>query len=178
MKIIEKEYIIKSMPMTCASSEAESKKYNYVVGKSGCIWLYAVQDNSADNIYVSGGKNSDGFAGRTLTFPLIDGKELKLAGPWHANSHDLFKDTGIDLRDKNLTFVVIGLGRETKKTEKGRLDIMLDVIYKDKEPTIGYFDRGDRLAQEIANKIKRPVFYYIQSCGGSSSSKIEPNIGA
>jgi len=100
--------------------EAEIRKYKKLIGKSGRIWLVAIQDNPADNIYVSaasaenqpGYKGFRGFAGRTLTFELEDGDILELQGPWATNSDALFKDTGYDIRDKYLTFGVIGLSRK------------------------------------------------------------------
>jgi len=106
------DYIIEGQPMRCSSYEAEQRRYKKIIGKDGHIYLYAIQDNPADNIYVSGGKNSDGFGGRTLSFTLEDGTVEELRGPWHTNSDDLFVHTGIDLRAKYLTFVVIGKGRK------------------------------------------------------------------
>ena len=70
------DYIIEGQPMSCSSYEAEKRRYKKVIGKSGRVWLYAIQDNPADNIYVSGGENSDGFGGRTLSFTLEDGTNV------------------------------------------------------------------------------------------------------
>lgn len=168
------DYIIEGQPMRCGSYEAEQRRYKKVIGKLGKIWLYAVQDNPADNIYVSGGKNSDGFGGRSISFTLEDGTIEELSGPWHTNSDDLYNNTGIDLRDKHLTFVVIGKGRKTLRTKQGWVDIILDVLYKDDKPTIGKFERGEVIAQKLANKLKQTVYCYSQSQGGSSNSPIEP----
>ena len=177
------DYIIKSQPMLCGSYEAEIRKYRKVIGKSGKTWLYAMQENSAENIYVSasprefepGYRGFQGFGGRTLFFTLENGEIEELRAPWQSNSDDLFVDTGVDLRDKHLTFVVIGLGRARRKIEnKYYVDVMVDVIYKDEKPTLGRYDRGKQIAQRLANEMNKMVFCYSQSQGGSSSSPIEP----
>lgn len=35
--------------------------------------------------------------------------------------------------------------------------------------------KGEKLAQEFANKLNRGVFYYSKSRGGSSCALVEPN---
>lgn len=168
------DYIIERQPMFSGSYEAENRKYRKIIGKSGRIWLYAIQDNPADNIYVSGGSNSEGFGGRTLSFTLEGGGKAELKGPWHTNSDDLYSNTGVDLRNKHLTFVVISKGRQHVLTKNGWKDVMIDVLYKDKQAIVGEFDRGKKLAQSIANKLKQTIYCYSQSQGGSSNSPIEP----
>ena len=169
------DYIIKGQPMICSSHEAEKRKYKKVVGKYGHIYLYAIQPNPADNIYVSGGSNSDGFGGRTLSFILEDGTIEELRGPWHTNSDDLFNHTGVDLRAKHLTFVVISKERKCISSEKlGYNTKMVNVLYQDKKPIVGEFGRGKKLAQVIADKLQQAVYCYSQSQGGSSNSLIEP----
>lgn len=168
------DYAIKNQSMTCGSYEAEQRRYKKAIGKSGRTWLYAIQGNPADNIYVSGGESSDGFGGRTLSFTLEDGTIEKLSGPWHANSDALYGDTGVDLRNKHLTFVIVSRGRKGIQTEQGYTTKMIDVLYKDKQAIVGEFDRGKKLAQSIANKLKQTVYCYTQSQGGSSNSPINP----
>lgn len=167
------DYIIERQPMFCGSCEAEQRRYKKIIGKSGRVWLYAIQDNSADNIYVSGGENSDGFGGRTLSFTLEDGTIEKLKGPWHSNSDALYGDTGVDLRDKCLTFVVISESRNRIQIERIYYTKMVNVLYKDTKPTIGKFERGRIIAQKLANKLKQTIYCYSQSQGGSSNSAIE-----
>lgn len=163
--------------MICGSANAESRVYKQLVGKSGRIWLVAVQPNEADNIYVSGGKNSQGFAGRTLAFKLEDGSTMKLQGPWHSNSAALLADTGYDIRDKYLTFGVIGLGREYG-TALGLHPITIkDVLHKDAQWVLGEYNRITVLAQVAANEIGKAVVYYMKSKGGTSSGFTEPEKG-
>jgi hypothetical protein len=167
------DYIEEPYRMICGSHEAEVRKYKMYVGKSGRRWLVAIQPNEADNIYVEGGPNSDGFAGRTLDFTLENGEVVSLKGPWHTNSGSLFADTGVDIRDKNLTFVVIGLDRTY--TDKGYRTIIKDVIYKDEKPTIGEYYRGTKLAMSLAKKLNKPVMCYSKSAEGSSSGFVYPD---
>jgi len=159
--------------MICGSSEAECRVYKKLTGRSGKVWLVAVQDNPADNVYVSGGKGSQGFAGRTLEFELEDGSVERLVGPWHTNSGALFADTGYDVRDKHLTFGVIGLGREYKNGSGGGVTIT-DVIYQDEDWTIGTSDRIEKIAQKLANELGKTVMKFSKSSGGSSCGQVKP----
>lgn len=168
----ENDYVIHRQPMICGSSEAESRRYYKYLGKNGRTYLVADQPDAGANIYVEGGPNSDGFGGRTLTFPLVEGGEVKLKGPWHTNSEDLFQQTGVDVRDRHYTFVVISRRRESGKNYES---ICADVLYRDIEPQLGPFHRGDLLAREWARKLNQKVHLYSQSQGGSSSGFVEPD---
>ena len=172
MKVIEKELIIQENGMICASQEAETRRYNKYIGKSGRIWLVADQKNKADNVYVEGGKNSEGFAGRTINFKLVDGGEISLKGPWHSNTGSLYSDTGVDLRNEFLTYVVVALRH---KYEGWYKVIMIDVLYKDESPQIGCYDRGRKIAKKIANELKMTVCCHIKTKGGSSTGPVEPD---
>lgn len=167
----ENDFVIGRKPMLCGSAEAESRRYHKYVGKSDKIWLVADQEDAGSNVYVEGGPNSDGFGGRTLTFLLVDGTELKLKGPWHANSQALFEDTSVDVRNKYRTFVVISRRREYIEG----LTVMVDVLYRDEEAQIGSFHRGDLLARAWAKEIGAPVFCYSESRGGSSNGQVKPD---
>lgn len=102
---------------------------------------------------------SQGYGGQTLEFPLEDGTVDKVKGPWHTNSDALFSDTGLDLRDQHLTFVV--LAREWN-TRTGELE---DVLYQDPAPIVGSFDRYKAIAEQFRSE---PTLYaYSQSSGGS-----------
>jgi len=177
------DYTVKDRQMTCASAEAEKCTYVMQVGKSGRRWLYPdCGSNSASHIYVEGEKNSQGFGGRTLTFKLtpdqlVENGEIKLKGPWHSNSEALFEDTGVDLRDTHVTFVVVSKGRE--HLDMGECGwyktVMTDVLYIDDEPTSGSFRRGDEIAKKYANDLGEPVFLHSQSNGGSSTGQVKPD---
>lgn len=171
MDWVDKNY---SNAMVCGSAEAERRTYKKLVGKSGRTWLVAAQPNEADNIYVSGGKNSQGFAGRILVFKLEDGSTLKLQGPWHSNSAALFADTNYDVRDKYLTFGVIGLGRSYGNAVGLNPVTITDVLYKDEYWTLGTFDRIEALAQVAANEVGKTVVYFVKSKGGTASGFTKP----
>lgn len=166
----DNDYVIGRLPMVCGSAEAESRKYHKYLGKNGRTYLVADQPDAGANVYVEGGPNSDGFGGRTLTFPLVEGGEIKLKGPWHTNSDDLFANTGIDVRDRHYTFVVISRDRKSGKNYES---IMVDVLYRDDEPRLGSFHRGDELARQWARELGGPVYLYSQSSGGSSCGQVK-----
>lgn len=162
----ENDYVVQRMPMVSGQGEAQSRKYFKHIGKDGRIWLVADQENAAANVYVEGGPGSDGFGGATLTFPLVDGTEIKLKGPWHVNSNGLFDATGVDVRDKHYTFVVVSRRRESGERYE---TIMADVLYKDTEPTLGTFDRGKEIARGLLSSLSlNSVVLYSASEGGSS----------
>lgn len=84
--------------MICASAQAESAKYRKVQGKGRSTWLVPL-DNDPYKIHVDmHDPNSEGYAGRTISFNLEDGTEYNAKGPWNSNVDALFQDTGIDLR--------------------------------------------------------------------------------
>jgi len=166
------DYKLEHQQMTCGSSEAESRKYIPLITKEGYLWLVADQPNMGDNVYFcSFDPKSDGFGGRTLHFELVDGTSIDLPGPWHGNTDSLFHDTGIDIRDTHLTFVVVAKDRK----HEGWQCTYTDVLYKDDEPKVGLFDRGEAIAKEWANKLKQPVMCYRQSQGGSSDGPVYPD---
>lgn len=162
------DYKIEPSQMVSASGEASKYKYRLYHSGSGKQWLVADIPNAGDEVYMEGGPNSQGFGGATLAFELLGGGEIKLKGPWHSSSHALWEAIGIDVRDKHLTFVVISRGR---RYENGQA-ILTDVIYKDEEPVIGSFDRGKELARRLGHYIRRNLYLYSKSSGGSSCGPI------
>jgi len=171
-EIIATEFVIRHRPMICGSAEAESRRYLKVEGKSGTTWLVADQPNAADNVYCDQhDPKSDGFGGRTLTFPLVDGGEYSCRGPWHANSNALFADTGMDVRDKCFTFVVIAR-RRSYKSKPSYETVLEDVLYQDLDWQIGHFSRWKEIARQLWEQGEHELVYYSQSSGGSSNGSI------
>ncbi len=167
------DYKLQHQQMVCGSSEAESRKYIPLITDEGYLWLVADQPNMADNVYFcSFDPKSKGFAGRTLHFELVDGDSIDLPGPWHGNSDSLYHDTGVDIRDTHLTFVVVAKDRVHDEDYN---TIYKDILYMDKEPTLGLFDRGEILAKELANRLGHMVMCYRQSTGGSSDGPVQPD---
>lgn len=167
--------IIKRQEMICGSHEAEVRKYYPTIDEEGAVWLIADQPNMADNIYYCNfASESQGFAGRTLHFNLVDGEEIDLPAPWHTNSQALKHRCGIDITDLHLTYVVIAKNRAL---DKNLNTVYGDVVYEDKEPTLGYFKRGEHIAKELANKLNTVLYCYSESAGGSSDSPIYPDKG-
>jgi len=140
--------------------------YRKVIGKSGGTWVYPVNvENKGEMIHCRrpGDFKSNGYGGSTLKFPLEDGTELELQGPWHSNSESFYEDTGIDIRDTHYTFVIISKNRDYDMYRW----IMKDIIYIDEKPTLGKFERGEDMAIEFVKKLGHPVYLYAESSGGS-----------
>lgn len=102
----------KAVDKVSGRGEAVSRVYRLVKGESRHVWLYpANEKNPADHIYMTNNPENttsneqlfQGFGGATLPMPLENGKTYMLHGGWHSNSEALFKDTGVDLREKHLT---------------------------------------------------------------------------
>ena len=157
--------------MISGQGEAVKNEYLTFTDKNNRTWLYTDAPNAGENIYVSNpdNKRGEGFGGATLEMPLKNGGTFSLRGGWHSNSDSLFAHTGIDLREKHYTYVVIGKGRSY--TDRGET-VIEDVLYHDDEPTIGAFNRGDVLAKQIASELQCEVFLYSGNRGGSSCGKV------
>lgn len=170
----DNDYVVGRSPMICGSYEAEIRKYHKFIGKSGKIWLIADEPNCADHIYVEGGEKSRGFGGRTLKFPISGSDEVvELKGPWHSNGEAFTNETGVDISDRYLTHVVIG---KEVKYGKSYETIVCDVVYKDEEPQIGSFHRGDILGREWAQKLGHRVFVVTDTQGGGSRGYVDIGI--
>jgi hypothetical protein len=161
-----KNYKIENQPMISASHEAEIRKFHKYTGKTW-TWYVADQPNAADNIYCWRPGPSEGFGGRVISFTLINGEIDGVAGPWHSNSNGLFLDTGIDIRNKHLTFGVIG-----QEYNNGQI---INVIHQDEDWVIGTFVRIHDLAKQLAKERSEILYYYQVTAGGSSRGRVLPN---
>lgn len=149
--------------------------YRKLIGKSGLTWLVSTSPNGGDEVYVEGSPSDGyfkGFGGATLTFKLEDGTTIDLKGPWKSNTGALLADTGYDATATHLTFVVVAKSREYP-WDAYRV-VMRDVLYKDTEWTTGEFNRGDEIAQRIADETGEIVMLYSESQGGSSCGQVKP----
>jgi hypothetical protein len=162
-------------PMTSASGEAAKHKYHLVIGKTGRRWLYADIPNAADHVYVDGGKGSQGMAGRTLRFDLVDGCTVDFIGPWKTGPDGLYKETGVDIRDKHLTRGIVALERECQSWPKPY--IFRRIAHYDEVPVLGEFDRIDKIAQAVAERTGQKAWFCMVSGGGGVGSWADPKIG-
>lgn len=164
-------------PMICGSAEAEARTYRLIAPEKGPRWVVAVQGNPADNIYKDGGKGSDGFAGRTLTFPLEDGTSVSFIGPWKCGADALYEATGVDVRNQYLTLGIIALRRENG-IDTGRVRTsyhnFYDVLHVDADWSIGAYNRIDCMAQDFADTLGVKVWFSTVSKGGGHASWKDP----
>lgn len=130
--------------------------------------------NPGDYLYWIAENHSNRSGTGMAHFKLEDGSVVEEAGWWHTNSDALFESTGIDVRDKHMTWTAVlkasyGILRPIDLTRPD------NVIVQDAEPTIGTFDREEDLARasEIADEWGHPVFFYKVTSGGSSLSQVK-----
>lgn len=161
------DIVVAKLGMISALGEQGRYRYKRYKGKT-CVWYVADVENDGDFIYCdTGRKNSEGFGGRELEFSLVNGSVVKVKGPWQSNSSSFFEDTGVDLRKKHLTSVVISRGR---RQDEFYNTVMQDVVYYDERPMVGSFDRWKEIAKEL--KVEGPMFYYKRSLGGSATGLV------
>ncbi len=130
-------------------------------------WLVGDVPNAGDHVYCDRhDSKSEGFGGAEMRFNLFAGSEYIAKGPWHSNPQALFEDTGVDVRDKHYTRVVIG--REAEVLPRGGY-VMKDVLHLETEPVLGQWDRYLYLAEtklvDLPPGAKVRVF--SESMGGS-----------
>lgn len=163
------DFKVQQQNMISASGEAESRRFQIAVDRDNrCVWFYTLTDpDPGGHVYVHdpNDEKSDGFAGRTIVFRIGKTGEYHAKGPWHSSSDALYENTGVDLRGKHLTFVVIA----NYRVYEGCQTVLRDVVYMDDKPTLGEFSRGRELARKWATKLGHPVVVYSESSGGSSN---------
>jgi hypothetical protein len=156
-------YEIKPLPMICGSTEAESRKYHKYECSKG-VYLVADQENSADNVYFHNPRDtrSEGFGGREITFPLVNGGVYIAKGPWHTNADSLYTATGIDIRDKYATRVVIGKDRIMGSHPCS--GTIVGVVYMEEDWVISTSSREREILRTLP-----PGEYFVYSQGQSGS---------
>jgi hypothetical protein len=144
--------------------------WDYAIDANGTYWLWPTEHKEPGAmVHVgetlhAGQRYSEGYSGRTMQFPTKDGI-VKIQGPWHTNADALFHATGVDLRDKHLTWGLIALRREYDK----HIPVFRYVLHLDPdEGVVGPFDRISKQAQAFATEGARPIAYYSRSHSGSS----------
>lgn len=160
------EFVTGDYQMYSGQDEAVAQRYHRYAGKSGNTWLVAGSEAAAENIYVTNtpaNSGGEGFGGAHLPMPLLDGTTFVLKGGWHSNSDALFVDTGVDVRNKYRTFVLLAMERDS--TEDGTFrSVFRRIIYQDEKPVLGRYDRY----KEIIQAHPEADYYYMDSRGGSS----------
>lgn len=166
---------VSSRPYTqiAAQSEDVQPRYNIHIGKDKRIWLVTT-DQDPDHIIVQGGPGSQGYGGADLVFTLANGVDkITLHGPWHSNPYSLFEQTGIDLRTKIISWGVIGRGLQFRAANSYSSDsVITDLVYFDKAPTQGVYDRIQNLAKEMSDAEGIPLYYHMRTYGGSSTGPV------
>lgn len=169
-EILDRFYIERNPATVCAQAEAERREYKMVLDRDQrCVWFYDLTDKSPGStvhVHDPQDEKSDGYGGRVITFKIGKTAEYLAKGPWHSNSDALFECTGVDLRDKHLTFGCIA---KYRGYETGGRTYLEGILYIDKEPTLGTFGRIREMAKKMATEAGHPIAYHSESSGGSSN---------
>jgi hypothetical protein len=167
-------------PMISASGDASERKYRLLRGKSGKRWVVAVQEEAAENIYVDGGRGSEGMAGRTLTFELEGGGSVDFIGPWKTEAQSLLADTGFDVRGMYYFQCIIATERKCGTTFHSP-DEYSGILHYDPAPILNNPISPESIgevAQAHANRLGVPVYYAWTTKGGGCSSRQMPAVGS
>ena len=160
-------------PMFSASSEASKRTYKLLRGKSGNRWVVSTSPEAAEDVYVDGGRGSDGFGGRTLTFALEDGTSVDFIGPWKTGADSLFADTGYDVRGQSYSQSIVALSREEHGFYKP--SVYREIIHYDPAPVLNNPVDYKGMAHRYADEHGVPVFVASISKGRGYSSMIKPS---
>lgn len=170
--------------MISASGDSQSREWLHIKGRT-LEWL-VLPNREADFMlqWHDTKGTSRGFAGRTLTLKVIgelhpiegewqtklfdEPKTFEWQGPWSSNTDALFKDTGYDIRNRIRTWGCLSLARDWA-TNSSNQAIMKNLIYFDPEPQYGTYSRIVDMAKAKAKELRRPIYFYMTSYGGSSS---------
>lgn len=152
-----------------ARQDDENPLYTCYRDKKDKNLLWCVRhntDNPADHIYVGYpyDTGSEGYAGRWLVFPTIDGTTVTLQGPWHSNSDALFEHTGIDVRNQHYVQLVVGLSRDQGPSYRTTIK---DIVYYE-PPGINAFNVYKSVLRQLYEKYHRPLYYWHGGSGGST----------
>ena len=126
--------------------------------------------------------NSNGFGGRVFQLETIDGEVHEVKGPWHTSApYD-----AVNITELHLTKVtIIAHSRHIQykdwdkypdpATPEFQYKVTGEVLYHEKEWVLGSYNRGDRIAYQLANLQNRELFLGVQSQGGGHSMVISPD---
>lgn len=159
-------------PMVSVMGEIDRATFKLVIDQEGRRWCYQIGEHGAEQIFAEKGNGMAGFGGSTLTFSLDGGTSVDIVAPWHTTADSLFKATGVDLRDHYRTQGIVAL----KRTLTGGWgnETFDDVLHYDEEPTVGAFDRVDRIAERFAEELQQPVYMSVVTSGGGHRRIIRP----
>lgn len=181
--IIKEEIVLCERPQICGSSMAESVKYFVHKGKSGKRYLVGDVPEAADYVYMEGGPNSNGFGGREITFPLVEGGELVLKGPWKISSSELFEATGVDVRGTMPASYVIAITRENRKSPVAPWIsnmVMVGVLFEDdrayspRERRALGMEQPHTIARRFADELGHSVQIHYETISGGSTGPVNP----
>lgn len=166
------DFIINNLPSVSSSGVVSDSVFERHVDptRPGYYWFVKSGVQNQANYIFWGSPNttkSEGMGGRIIPFKCTDGQVIDIQGPWWSNVDAFFESTGIDIRDKFYTFVVIS----RRRSYNGLHYTMEDVVYKDDEHVLGDYDRWKQVLRDVFSVIDdEKLFVYHASFGGSCHS--------
>lgn len=173
MKPVLDSYTYKSnRTMLCGSALAEEKTYRMIKVAEDRVWLVPTDgDPNRIQFHNPLDTKSEGYGGSVITFHLEDGSIYEAKGPWNSNPGALKKDTRIDLTQNFVTWGLVALERGCDEDYNS---VFKDVLYIDKEPVKGSYNRIERMALQLAKELGRRVYYLTTYEGGSIHGPVYP----
>lgn len=153
------------------------------------IWLIGINEKGiecTDDLWYRANpevqKYSRGLGGSPKSFMLTSGEKVTLQGPWNGNSQSLYEQTGIDLRHKEPSIVVLtkddtlsGIqSRELVKSIRTgvKYEPLIDkndILYADEEVVFGKWHRVLRVAEEYFDSHPEAENICVNDFGWSGS---------
>lgn len=136
------------------------KLWRKIEGPNRTSYLIPVDvENVGDYVHCDpNNKDSQGYAGREMSFKLEDGSAYKCIGPWHTNTRSVKQATGLDLENKHYHMCAI-------YTEDKLL--YLTELILGMYPNQGIYNYAEK-AQAFANNLNKTVSVFVNTNGGSS----------
>jgi hypothetical protein len=128
--------------------------YDRVRDQYGLTWFIPQAKFAADDIWMHNPNNQNGLKGDTRRFDLNPGSSIEVKGPWNRSASELYKATGIDIREKHavklkVTRIVGGV-----------------LLYQDHDWVEGSAESSRDIAQQMADDQGVRVQAEIVTAGG------------
>lgn len=140
--------------------------------------------NAADNVLVdTRDPHSAGFGGSTFDIKTCDGDIDVVKGPWHGSAkpeHNVgelhFTQVILIANAEHIPYDTWSevLPQYAKDSVEWITRMRGDVLYYEKEPVLGTFYRGDRIAQQLADLRQEEIYVYVHTAGGSHARTCKP----
>lgn len=139
------------------------KFYKRYEDRHGRHWFVPTDTRfPADDVWMWNPNNQNGLNGTIRQFVLGPGSSVTVKGPWLSNAEHLYKETGVDVRDRSA--VKMKVFRKLTK----------QLLYQDHDWVVGSIDSCRDNAQHISNHNSTDVIAEIETAGGGITYTLYP----